>query len=260
MQRLVLAAATALTTCLSAGSALAQEAGTYYGGIVVGSLMSSESRVDTLGNAAYASLGSTIVPSQLKPNIEDVSYGLILGNKFTSKGPIQMGIEIDISSGSEAVSASFSGAAIPPVGAFPSVAPAGLTTTATKEYGLRGSLRGRLGVKVVDGFTVFGTGGLAFAHVENKASVVANGVPSLAWSGTSTQNLTGFTVGLGAEFQIIDGVIIRGEYIYTDLGDGLVTAVGNSVVQSTFGLAGSEYIARTEYKNSEARAGVLLSF
>ncbi|WP_085339572.1 outer membrane protein [Aquidulcibacter paucihalophilus] len=260
MQRVVLAAVAAMTVCFSAGSAQAKDSGSVYGGIVVGNLMGTDRNVETVGSSAFRALGPTIAPSRVKPELDGLSYGVIIGNHYNTNGPLIVGLEIDISGGGDATPGSFSGAPIVVTAPAVSPAPAGLTTSATKEYGLRGSLRGRLGVKVLDGFSVYTTGGLAFAHVETTASVVVNGAPTLAWNGRNTQNLTGWAIGVGAEFEVIDGVIVRGEYIYTDLGDATVTAVGNDAVNAQVTLTGIEYLARTDYRGGEARAGVLLSF
>ncbi len=260
MQRVILAAAAAMSMCFSAGSAMAQDTGSVYGGIVVGNLMGTERNVDTVGSAAFRALGPTIVPSRLKPEIDGLTYGVVIGNNFNTGGPLIMGLEIDISGGGDPSAASFSGAPVPGSPPLPSPAPTGLTTSATKEYGLRGSIRGRLGVKVLDGFSVYTTGGVAFAHTKTTASVVVNGAPTIAWEGANTENLTGWTVGIGAEVEVLEGVIVRGEYLYTDLGDGTVTAVPNAVASITSGLNGIDYRVRTDYKGGEARAGILLSF
>ena len=93
---------------------------------------------------------------------------------------------------------------------------------------------------------------------ETKASVVANGAPTVAWNGVNKETLTGWTIGAGAEFQINDGIILRTEYLYTDLGDSKVTAAGNSTVRGIATLNGIDYVARTDYRGGEVRAGLLV--
>jgi outer membrane immunogenic protein len=254
MHRVLLAAAAAITLCFGPGSASAQEAGGHYGGVVIGSSTGTELTVDTVGTTAFRNLGPTIVPNQLKPTIDGVSYGVIMGNNFNGDGPLMWGWEIDIVGGGDSEAASFSGAPIP------GVAPTGITTSASKEYGLRASLRGRLGLSFNDRVFVYGTGGLAIAHVETNASVVANGAPTVLWTGRNTENLTGWTVGVGAELRIIDGAVLRAEYIYSDLGKGTVTAVGNATVRANPALNGIDYVARTDYNGGEVRAGLLFNY
>ncbi|MCA3695004.1 outer membrane beta-barrel protein [Aquidulcibacter sp.] len=253
MRRTLLAATAAIALCLSSGSALAKDSG-LYGGVVIGSQIGTERNVDTIGTTAFNTLVPNIAPRQLKPKVEGVTYGGVLGLNFSSDGALVWGVEADVIGGGDFKSASFSGAPIP------GLAPAGITTSATKEYSLRGSLRGRLGTSLTDEIFVYGTGGLAFAQVETKASVVANGAPTVAWNGANEETLTGWTLGAGAEFQINDGIILRSEYLYTDLGDSTVTAAGNSTVRGIAALNGIDYVARTDYRGGEVRLGLLFAF
>jgi len=254
MHRVLVAAAAVITLCFGAGSASAQDAGGLYGGVVIGTNNDTELSIDTIGTTAFLNLGSTIVPTQLKPTIDGISYGVVMGSNFNGDGPLMWGWEIDIVGGGDNTAASFSGAPIP------GVAPTGITTSASKEYGLRASLRGRLGLSFNDRIFVYGTGGLAIAHVETNASVVANGAPTVLWTGRNTQSLTGWAVGVGAELRIVDGAVLRAEYIYTDLGKGTVTAVGNSTVRANPALNGIDYVARTDYNGGEVRAGLLFNY
>lgn len=254
MHRVLLAAAAAITLCLGAGSASAQEVGGLYGGVVIGTSNGTELAVDTVGTTAFRNLGPTIAPTQLKPTIDGVNYGVVMGNNFKGDGILMWGWELDLVGGGDSKAASFSGAPIA------GVAPTGITTSASKEYGLRASLRGRLGLTFNDRVFVYGTGGLAIAHVETNASVVANGAPTVLWIGRNTENLTGWAVGVGAELRIVDGAVLRAEYIYTDLGKGSVTAVGNATVRSNLALDGIDYVARTDYNGGEVRAGLLFNY
>jgi outer membrane immunogenic protein len=253
MRRILLAATAAITLGCSAGSALAQDGGVY-GGVLIGSQVGSERNVDTIGTTAFNTLVPNIAPRQLKPKVEGVTYGAVIGMNFGGDGALVLGVEADVIGGGDYKAASFSGAPIP------GLAPAGITTSATKEYKLRGSLRGRLGASLTDDIFVYSTGGIALAQVETKASVVANGAPTVAWNGVKKETLTGWTIGAGAEFQINDGILLRGEYLYTDLGDSTVTAAGNSTVRGIAALNGIDYVARTDYRGGEVRAGLLVSF
>jgi outer membrane immunogenic protein len=73
-----------------------------------------------------------------------------------------------------------------------------------------GSVRARAGV-AVDRFLPYVTGGFAFG----------TGSFNLAVGGgtfTERQTHTGWTIGAGAEYAVTDNVILRAEYLYTDLG------------------------------------------
>lgn len=253
MSRVLLATAAVFAVCISGGSAFAKDSG-LYGGALIGSQVGSERNVDTVGTSAFNTLVPNIAPRQLKPKVEGVTYGGVVGMNFDGDGALVWGVEADVIGGGDYKSASFSGAPIA------GLAPAGITTSATKEYKLRGSLRGRLGASLTDDIFVYGTGGVALAQVETKASVVANGAPTVAWNGVNKETLTGWTIGAGAEFQINDGISLRTEYLYTDLGDSKVTAAGNSTVRGIAALNGIDYVARTDYRGGEVRAGLLFAF
>ena len=79
MHRVLLAASAAITLCFSAGSALAQDAGGLYGGVVIGTHNDTDVTVNTVGTTAFRNLGPTIVPNQLKPTIDGVTYGVNYG-------------------------------------------------------------------------------------------------------------------------------------------------------------------------------------
>jgi len=72
-----------------------------------------------------------------------------------------------------------------------------------------GTLRGRLGY-AMDNLLVFGTGGLAFGHVEG-------GITGLAGFWMSDVN-TGWTAGAGAEYAFAENWSAKLEYLYVDLG------------------------------------------
>jgi outer membrane immunogenic protein len=86
------------------------------------------------------------------------------------------------------------------------------------------SLRGRVGVLVSPSILLFGTGGVAFTHVESSAfcgtafpvgwCTPAN-VPRLS---TASKDLTGWTVGAGVEAMLTPNWLLRGEYRYADYG------------------------------------------
>jgi outer membrane immunogenic protein len=93
------------------------------------------------------------------------------------------------------------------------------------------TLRGRLGF--VNGpWLLYGTGGVAFAHVKWNESTVLNTtgpatVTSSAWSDSKT--LTGWVAGAGVEYMFATNWIGRVEYLYESFGDftvptGLVLA------------------------------------
>jgi outer membrane immunogenic protein len=254
MRKLLMAAIAATAITFGAGVAAAQDWQGLYGGVVIGGQVGAEQEVETVGTAAFRTLTPTIAPNQLKPKADGAIYGVVGGYTFASAGGLIWGIEGDLVDGGDDNTASFSGAPIP------GLAPAGITTSARKDAGLRGTLRGRLGVAVGERAMIYGTGGLAVGRVKTSASVVANGAPTVAWTGEKKETLTGWTLGAGAEFKATDRIILRGEYLYTDLGDQTVTAAGNTTVRSVAALNGIDYVAKADYRGGELRAGLVFKF
>lgn len=73
-----------------------------------------------------------------------------------------------------------------------------------------GSVRARVGLPV-DRFMPYVTGG--FAYGTGSLNVAQGGL-----SFTERQTHTGWTAGAGAEYALTDNVLLRAEYLYTDLG------------------------------------------
>jgi outer membrane immunogenic protein len=98
-----------------------------------------------------------------------------------------------------------------------------------------------------------GTGGLAFQHVE--ASMACNGATSPACgfslSQTDSTTLPGYTVGGGLEWKLMQNLLIRGEYRYSDFGtwkpnffqnSGVVEVYPSIHVKSQIATAGIAYM------------------
>lgn len=73
-----------------------------------------------------------------------------------------------------------------------------------------GSIRARVGLPV-DRFLPYVTGG--FAYGSGSFNVTGGGLTF-----SEKQTHTGWTVGAGAEYAVTDNVVVRAEYLYTDLG------------------------------------------
>ena len=89
-----------------------------------------------------------------------------------------------------------------------------------------GTVRARLGY-AMDRLLVYGTGGFAYGKVSASSTVAAapGGIPlwETATSGSDDSVLTGWTVGGGLEYALTDNWILRGEYLYVDLGSSSLT-------------------------------------
>jgi outer membrane immunogenic protein len=82
-----------------------------------------------------------------------------------------------------------------------------------------GTLRGRLGY-AFDNFLIYGTGGLAYGHVDANGKInVDTGEGTDSWKGTTSNTNVGWTIGGGAEYAIDPNWTIGAEYLYVDLGN-----------------------------------------
>lgn len=84
-----------------------------------------------------------------------------------------------------------------------------------------GSLRVRAGYLITPTFLVYGTGGLAERMID--ANVTCNGATSLWCAGDDNQTFsnhlqTGWTAGGGLEWRVLNNVVLRGEYRFSDYG------------------------------------------
>jgi outer membrane immunogenic protein len=77
-----------------------------------------------------------------------------------------------------------------------------------------GTIRGRLGF-AADNVLFYGTGGLAYGHVEADGRIVLNDTER--WDGSASETNWGWTLGGGVEYAF-DNFIIGAEYLYVDLG------------------------------------------
>jgi outer membrane immunogenic protein len=121
-----------------------------------------------------------------------------------------------------------------------------LGTQSTRENYL-GTVRGRFGVLATPTVLLYATGGYAYA------SVTRNWFGSFptfvsAWGGSSTDVLSGWTVGTGLEWALGNGFTLAAEYLYVRLngGNGFVTApqdagcVPGGVPSCQFRITGSD--------------------
>ena len=208
----ILAAAFAL--CLVAGLASAQGltatdwTGTY-GGVTLG-----------LANGESAHLNNGADTGG--PGISGGAFGLTLGHNFApGAGDVVYGVEGDVSatdiSGDQAIG--FHNG----FNCVPGPCRTSLTWLAT--------LRGRVGI-TRGNMLIYGTAGLAAGGVEAS-------IPGAAFLDIGTQAETGWTAGVGAEFQINERTSLKADVIYVDLGrtrydDGALPAANGFYVDTSF--------------------------
>jgi outer membrane immunogenic protein len=80
-----------------------------------------------------------------------------------------------------------------------------------------GTLRGRLGLVVHDNILLYATAGVAWA--DRTHTLDAPGAPGGPFTQSDSDTATGWVVGGGIEFMRYDRWTLRGEVLWTDLGD-----------------------------------------
>lgn len=75
--------------------------------------------------------------------------------------------------------------------------------------------RPRVGIALTPRFLIYGTGGLAIAHVNYSANT---SYPVIAYPVKFDENKVGYAAGAGAEFLVAKRWSVRGEYLFLDLG------------------------------------------
>ena len=104
---------------------------------------------------------------------------------------------------------------------LPIVGEVPVTVGASTELDWFGTARLRAGFLPTERLLVYGTGGFAFGRTTSTASISAV-LPVFGEIGdetSSSDTRTGWAAGGGVEYAIDDNWSIKGEYIYTDLGE-----------------------------------------
>jgi outer membrane immunogenic protein len=87
-----------------------------------------------------------------------------------------------------------------------------------------GTLRPRVGIALVPRLLIYGTGGLAFAHVDYSADVDFRPAGTEHYPASLTMRKKGWVAGAGAELALTRKWSVKGEYLHYDLGSQSVTA------------------------------------
>ena len=206
-----------------------------WGGFYIGDhtgIISNETRVRTRGNAdnTRANVAANRRPASVRLE-DDISFstGLQAGYNFQF-GSFVTGIEADIAYTRGVKDREIFVSSVGDVSVF------------RQEMDFFGTIRGRLGFLATPTVLFYGTGGLAYAGLENRVGFLRNTDQAFQFIGKKDEVAVGYAVGGGIEFQLpaqlsflnfvgpIIGarqVSVKAEYLYYDLGTSpvLVDAV-----------------------------------
>jgi outer membrane immunogenic protein len=181
----------------------------------------SDATLVGVGPATLAAPG-VFAPTGLGSGVGLDSDGFLFGGQIGGNvqfGLFVAGIEADISYTDVGARGVFEGV--------------GQTTTYRTDMDYFGTLRGRLGL-AFDRVLVYGTGGLAYAGLDNRVSSATTLLGGTNYAGRSDDSEIGYTVGAGIEYALTNNLTIKGEYLYYDFGRRTVRAAGDTGVAADF--------------------------
>lgn len=205
-----------LTTAVlfAAAPAMANPQGPY-GGFNLGYAMSdADTDVRVLDQNYFASSSITDIQDNFPGNLDDdnFTFGFFGGWMWDLNGSASFGFEGDLNWLNVDESAVT-------MREYPCCAPSTYTIGETLERNWLATIRARLGVDVSPQLFVYATGGFAFGDADYKIAFEDTDYPIALTTGSNDDTLTGWTAGVGGEFTMANGVSIRAEYLYVDLGD-----------------------------------------
>ncbi|MFN3890696.1 MAG: outer membrane protein [Beijerinckiaceae bacterium] len=227
----------------------------FYAGVNAGYAFDASTRANTIGTTAFQTLVPLYAPSSLSVGGEGFIGGAQAGYNWQS-GSFVFGLETDIQYIDASGGSAYTGAAlaIPGVGTTST-----LTTSANAKLDYIGTVRARAGVAFGSAF-VYATGGLAYGGTKLTASVVPDSLPVANWRGSSSSTAVGWTLGGGLEYMLNRNFSVKAEYLYYDLGDETVAALGNSTVRNVRELDRIDYVAKADFTGSIVRVGLNYRF
>jgi outer membrane immunogenic protein len=118
---------------------------------------------------------------------------------------------------------------------YPCCAPTTFSINSSTSSDWLFTLRPRVGFLVTPALLLYGTGGLAVADV--KSNFLFTDQFGAVESAANSTTRTGWTAGAGAEYTLMNGWSIKGEYLHVDLGSSSLTSTnlnfGNNVFTHT---------------------------
>jgi len=202
-----------------------------YGGFNLGYAMSdADTNVDITDQDYFVSTSITDIEANFPGNLDDdnFTFGFFGGWMWDLNNGASFGFEGDLNWLNVDESATT-------MREYPCCAPFEYTISEGLERNWLATIRARLGVDVSPQLFVYATGGFAFGDADYRISFEDNDNPIPLTSASNSDTLTGWTAGVGGEFTMANGVSLRAEYLYVDLGDVTVSRdLSNIAADDTF--------------------------
>jgi outer membrane immunogenic protein len=215
------------------------------------------------GSRTIMNASAAAVPPDFNTMPKGSIAGGQLGYNFQS-GLFVWGVETDLSWADVKGTATQTGTA--PTDVAPFVINA--AGTAEQKMDAFGTLRARLGFTPVDKLLVFGTGGLAYGHIESNTNLSAVISPTIAGVvfadavDSASAWHAGWTLGGGLEYAFAARWTAKAEYLHYDLGTlSYNTTLLGSTTPSAFPPISVVGVASSaEFKGHIVRAGINYNF
>lgn len=233
-----------------------------WGGFYIGDhtgVMFNETRIRTRGNApnTIANVAANRRPARVRLE-DDFSFttGLQAGYNF-QVGSFVFGPEVDLAYTGRVQDREIFVSGLGDVSVF------------RQEMDFFGTIRGRIGFTAFNNVLLYGTGGLAYAGIENRVGFLRNTDGAFQFLGKKDEVAVGYAVGGGMEFQLpaqlsflnfvgpligARQVSIKAEYLYYDLGRSSV------LVDAVPGVGLNSYTSRFDTTGHLGKIGLNYRF
>ena len=238
-------------------------AGGAWGNDPVDNTVASNTCSGPIACAAGISTLNALIPGQFDTKPSGFIGGGQIGYNFQFAPAWVAGIEADFQ-GANIKDGATQASAPTTVPGFTNVVT--ISASGSQKIDWLGTLRGRLGWLAVPRLLIYGTGGLAYGHVQTDGSFSGNVTtpnPANAFNGSNTVSQSdiraGWALGGGLEWMIAPHWTIKAEYLYFDLGH--VTLNQTFALVSPIPAAVSANISsEAHFDGSIARAGLNYKF
>jgi outer membrane immunogenic protein len=143
-------------------------------------------------------------------------------------------------------------------GIYPCCAPTGFTVNSSVSTDWLITLRPRVGV-AANNWLFYVTGGLAVGSVKSNFNFTDT-FATAAESASMSQTRTGWTVGAGTEYALMNGWSVKAEYLYVDLGRQSTTSTNLTAFTPAIAYPSNVYTHSVDLRTNIVRVGLNYKF
>jgi outer membrane immunogenic protein len=143
-------------------------------------------------------------------------------------------------------------------GIYPCCAPTGFTVNSSVSTDWLITLRPRVGV-AANNWLFYVTGGLAVGSVKSNFNFTDT-FATAAESASMSQTRTGWTVGAGSEYALMNGWSVKAEYLYVDLGRQSTTSTNLTAFTPAIAYPSNVYTHSVDLRTNIVRVGLNYKF